>query len=169
MNNILHIDTSGSNGLVAITGDGMLIAEKINENERDHAAVINLNIESVVKDAGITMNMLSAIAVVGGPGSYTGLRIGLATAKGLCYALDKPLLLYNKLDLMCMELLQNFEHQYEYYLSILPARHNEYFICGYNKHEENFLAAQHIHEDSLIKTMKSITGKTIVVGTFEKI
>ncbi|HRH37190.1 MAG TPA: tRNA (adenosine(37)-N6)-threonylcarbamoyltransferase complex dimerization subunit type 1 TsaB, partial [Flavobacteriales bacterium] len=70
-----------------------LISERSIENERNaHAEKVNLFIEEVMQEAGLPMMSIDAVAVGLGPGSYTGSRIGLSVAKGLCYALEKPIL-----------------------------------------------------------------------------
>ena len=92
MKYILHIDTSTDIGTIALSGDGRILSYLRTTETRNHAGVINNMIERVISDMKITLEQLSAISVCAGPGSYTGLRIGVATAKGLCYALNKPLI-----------------------------------------------------------------------------
>ena len=100
MSLILNIDTSLESAFVSIAKNGIIISSRDNENQKDHASFLQPAIQSVTKEAGIQLAALSAIAVVYGPGSYTGLRVGMASAKGLCYALDKPLILLNNLELL---------------------------------------------------------------------
>src|SRR5882672_2766392 len=100
MEYLLHIDTSTDTGLLAIGCDGQLLAHSMIEESRNHAGTINNMINSLLADAHISFRQLSAVAVCAGPGSYPGLRIGLATAKVLCYALEKPLILDNKLTVL---------------------------------------------------------------------
>src|ERR1019366_2430074 len=103
MHYLLHIDTSTDTGAVAIGGDGNLLAYRANTETRNHATTINNMINDVLAEVKISLEDLSCIVVCAGPGSYTGLRIGLATAKGLCYALDKPLMLDNRLTLLAYQ------------------------------------------------------------------
>lgn len=159
---ILHIDTSTPTGMVALTHSKKLLAKRVNEKERDHAGVINIHIEEVLHDAGKTLADLDAVAVIGGPGSYTGLRIGLATAKGLCYALQKPLLMHNRLDLMCMQ-LAGAHPVYDYYISLLPARQREFFIAIY-KGNQCAYPAQHIHQEELEALLRSLNGSRVLSG-----
>ncbi len=163
---ILHIDTSGDTGLVAVAADGHIISQRINTDTRNHTAVINIYIDELVKESGITLNDLSAIAVCGGPGSYTGLRIGLATAKGLCYALNKPLLLHNKLLLLTVNQCYKYLSEYEFYMTILPARDKEYFISIYSNKLKSVIEPRHIFEDELVKILDETVGKTLVSGSF---
>jgi len=97
---ILQIETATSSCSVALAKNGNVLAIK-QVNERNmHAAAITLFIDEVMASAGAVYNDLDAIAVSCGPGSYTGLRIGISTAKGLCFALDKPLIAIETLSAM---------------------------------------------------------------------
>ena len=92
MSFILSLDTSTQNCSVALHENGQLITQELVDEEGSHSRSLTLLIEKVMKTAGRALAELSAVAVSNGPGSYTGLRIGLATAKGICFALDKPLI-----------------------------------------------------------------------------
>nr|WP_294897723.1 tRNA (adenosine(37)-N6)-threonylcarbamoyltransferase complex dimerization subunit type 1 TsaB [uncultured Pedobacter sp.] len=100
MSLILQIETATQTCSIALSENGKLlhIIEKTDRNI--HASNITLFIEQVLKQSNKTMRDLNAIAVSMGPGSYTGLRIGVSTAKGLCYALDIPLIAVNTLEAM---------------------------------------------------------------------
>ncbi len=100
MATILNIETATSVCSVAIGIDGECVALKEINEGRTHAEVLTVFIEDVIKQAGISYKDLDAIAVSSGPGSYTGLRIGVSTAKGLCYALEKPLISVDTLKAM---------------------------------------------------------------------
>ena len=90
---ILHLETATKVCSVALSLDGKLIVLKeIEEGGYSHGENLNCFIEDVLKEALINIKNLSAISLASGPGSYTGLRIGAATAKGLCYALEIPLI-----------------------------------------------------------------------------
>lgn len=163
MTYILHIDTSTDKGLVAIGKDGKLVAEKINPDTRNHASVINSDINEVLRSAGIEMKDLDAISVCGGPGSYTGLRIGLSTAKGLCYILEKPLLMSNRLTLLAAENIYA-DKGIESHVSILEARANEYFIAVYDNAFNILSEPHHILEEELAEIKSLTTGKTSISG-----
>src|SRR5690606_627052 len=89
---ILQIDTATSVCSVAVSRSGITIATAELDEPNVHASKLTRLIEKVVFDAGIKLSDLDAVAVSKGPGSYTGLRIGVSTAKGLCYGLDIPLI-----------------------------------------------------------------------------
>jgi tRNA threonylcarbamoyladenosine biosynthesis protein TsaB len=104
---ILNIDTSTENASLALASDGKLIANLVNEEQKDHAAWIHSAIEVLLRDQRLTQQSLQAVAVTGGPGSYTGLRVGMATAKGLCFALKIPLVVESTLKVMAYSMLGN--------------------------------------------------------------
>jgi tRNA threonylcarbamoyladenosine biosynthesis protein TsaB len=149
MEYLLHIDTSTDSGTVAINCDGIILGQKINEESRNHAAGINLMIEALLADSGIAIKDLAGVVVCAGPGSYTGLRIGLATAKGFCYALDRPLILDNRLDLLANQAYQTHQKKYASYISLLIARDKEYFITIYDNYFKCTVQARHIKEEQL--------------------
>jgi len=97
---ILQIETATTVCSVALANRGEVIAFKEIDQRNVHAEVITVFIDEILKSAGIKYNELDAVAVSSGPGSYTGLRIGVSTAKGLCYALDKPLIAVETLEAM---------------------------------------------------------------------
>jgi tRNA threonylcarbamoyladenosine biosynthesis protein TsaB len=96
---LLAIGTSTRLCSVAVGRDGMLLAERESESERlAHAESVNAFIDAVMREAGIAWSALQAVAVDTGPGSYTGLRIGMSAAKGLCFALGIPIIGIGTLD-----------------------------------------------------------------------
>lgn len=149
MKYLLHIDTSTDTGMVAIGGDGQLIAAAFNKEARNHASSVNNMITEVLASANIPINAIDAIVVCAGPGSYTGLRIGLATAKGLCYAMDKPLLLDNRLTLLAHQNYVEQKGTHTNYIPLLIARDKEYFISIYDENFDCILTPRHIAEDEL--------------------
>jgi len=106
MTYILSLETSTNVCSVALHADGMLkfIAE-VHEDQA-HAAKLAVLIDQLFSTSGIGPNQLSGVAVSAGPGSYTGLRIGTSTAKGLCYALNVPLIAVGTLELLSFPLLR---------------------------------------------------------------
>jgi tRNA threonylcarbamoyladenosine biosynthesis protein TsaB len=97
---ILQIETSTQVCSAAISVDGNTVACKEAMAQNIHAGSLTLFIDEVVKASGVAYADLDAVAVSRGPGSYTGLRIGVSTAKGLCFALDKPLIGVDTLTMM---------------------------------------------------------------------
>ncbi len=104
MEYILNIETATKNCSVALAKGGKtIVCKEIAEEGYSHAERLHVFIEEIIKEAGIKLNDLSAIAVSQGPGSYTGLRIGVSAAKGLCYALDIPLIAVDTLQALASQ------------------------------------------------------------------
>lgn len=132
MARILHIDTSAAKSIVVLSEDGEVILSQTHDGARDGAAVINSLISNALKEAAWGMDMLNAVAVCTGPGSYTGLRIALSTAKGLAYALDIPILAQGRLQLGLLSAAASLPGK-DLFLAIIPARTGEYFIAAHSK------------------------------------
>jgi len=128
MSLILSLDTSTQNCSVALHEKGQLIAQELVSEEGSHSKALTLLIEKVMKAAGRALAELSAVAVSNGPGSYTGLRIGLATAKGICFALDKPLICLPTLQVLSAAIQAPSENLL---LPLLDARRMEVYAAVY--------------------------------------
>ncbi len=103
---LLSLETSTQSCSVALHSDGILIASKMTEAPRSAASQLAVMIDEVFQSANKKPQSLEGVIVAAGPGSYTGLRIGVATAKGLCYALNIPLFSINTLELMAYQFLE---------------------------------------------------------------
>ena len=106
---ILHIETATDICSVALSKGDLLLSLVESGQERSHAKLLNPFIHQAFKDAGLELKDLSAVAVSMGPGSYTGLRIGVSTAKGIAYALEIPLLASGTLENMAHGVLDHPE------------------------------------------------------------
>jgi len=105
---ILNLETATKNCSVAVAQDGLTIAlEEFAGEGYTHAEKLHVFIEEVLKEAGLDFKELNAVAVSMGPGSYTGLRIGVSAAKGLCYALNLPLIAIDTLELLAHKIAIN--------------------------------------------------------------
>ena len=107
MSVILQIETATTSCSVALAVDSKVVAFKQINERNIHAEVITSFIDELIASANLTYTDLNAIAVSSGPGSYTGLRIGVSTAKGLCFALDKPLIAIETLEAMAYGVIHN--------------------------------------------------------------
>ena len=124
---ILHIETSGLNCSVALSKDNHILAEKSeNAGEFTHSENLHLFIEDVMQQASLALSAVDAIAVSAGAGSYTGLRIGIATAKGLCFALEKPLIAIPTLQILAHQAQGNC------IIPMLDARRMEVYSAVFN-------------------------------------
>lgn len=145
---ILSIESATKNCSVSLARDGELIAIKeLCEEKFSHAEKLHSFVLDVISDSGHELTNLDAVAVSKGPGSYTGLRIGVSTAKGLCYALDKPLISVPTLE----SLARQFEPVgNELIIPLLDARRMEVysavFDSGYSQIRET--RAEVIEADS---------------------
>ena len=92
MTTILNIDTTGSEAFVAVAQDGIVQDVAYSMNKKDHASFLHPAIKAQLLKLNLLPSQIDAVAVTEGPGSYTGIRIGLSAAKGLCYALNVPLI-----------------------------------------------------------------------------
>jgi tRNA threonylcarbamoyladenosine biosynthesis protein TsaB len=97
---ILSIDTATETASVALSVDGAAAGMRTNTEQKDHASWVQVAIQELLHATGYHMRDINAVAVSAGPGSYTGLRVGMATAKGICYALNIPLITENTLKIM---------------------------------------------------------------------
>ena len=97
---ILNIDTAVDAASICLAKDGTVLYISKKEKQNEHSEWLHIGIKEMFQTTGLSINVLDAVAVTIGPGSYTGLRIGLATAKGICYALNKPLITVNTLLMM---------------------------------------------------------------------
>ena len=133
MSIILSIETATQVCSVALHKDNKLIGAKELLEDRSHSENLAVMIKDLLSLTGISVNDLSAVAVSKGPGSYTGLRIGVSTAKGLCYGLNIPLISVNSLLSMAYEVQGKNIHQYDL-CPMLDARRMEVYclITDYN-------------------------------------
>ena len=97
---ILNIDTAVDVASICLAKGGNVLSIAKNESQKDHASWLHVAIKEIFEKNNLELISVDAIAVTGGPGSYTGLRIGMATAKGICFALNKPLISLNTLLVM---------------------------------------------------------------------
>jgi tRNA threonylcarbamoyladenosine biosynthesis protein TsaB len=99
---ILNIDTAIETSSICLAENDRPLARKVNPSQKDSAAWLHIAIKEALNETHLNFQQLDAIAVSEGPGSYTGLRVGMATAKGLCYVLNKPLITINTLQIIAL-------------------------------------------------------------------
>jgi len=136
MSLILNIDTASERAHVSLAKDGLILHTLSNESQKEHAAFLQAAIQQLTISAHIHLKDIDAVAVIAGPGSYTGLRVGMASAKGLCYALRKPFITMNTLEVLTVSALQLFPTGNEdlFYCPMIDARRMEVFTAVY-KHD----------------------------------
>lgn len=137
---ILNIETSTTVCSVAIAKDGQTLAFKELDGDYSHAENLTLFIQDVLKQSNYTLQNIDAIAVSKGPGSYTGLRIGVSVAKGLCYALDKPLIAIETLQSLCGPVIKDTTHnKSSLYFPMIDARRMEVYCGLYDSNQHNLI------------------------------
>jgi tRNA threonylcarbamoyladenosine biosynthesis protein TsaB len=132
-----------------------VISALSNDSQKDHAAWIQMAISTLLQKEKYTMQQIKAVAVTHGPGSYTGLRVGMATAKGLCFALQIPLITINTLQVMAYgainqwRLLANNMEPPLCYCPMIDARRMEVFTAVYNEALEEIINPKAMILDAL--------------------
>ena len=109
MSLILAIETGTDICSVGIAKDGELLSLRESDEGRDHARKVGVFVDELLRETDIAPDELDAVAVGKGPGSYTGLRIGVSFAKGLCYGLQKPLVAVGSLDALAEVAREDYE------------------------------------------------------------
>ena len=127
---VLNIDTAVNAASVCLAKDGHVLTLVKNEHQKDHAAWLHVAIKDVFTQNDLSMSAVDAVGITEGPGSYTGLRIGMATAKGICYALNKPLITLNTLLVMAYGAK---EENTDLLCPMIDARRMEVFTALYTK------------------------------------
>ena len=127
---LLNIDVSVETASICLSKDNKVFAISENEKQKDHAAWLHVAIKEIFDKNNLEIRLVDAVVVTEGPGSYTGLRIGMATAKGICYALDKPLITLNTLLVMANAAK---ESEAQLLCPMIDARRMEVFTAIYAK------------------------------------
>jgi tRNA threonylcarbamoyladenosine biosynthesis protein TsaB len=127
---LLNIDTSIQTASVCLAKNDIPIALKVNPSQKDSAAWLHVAIKELMREQDVNLQQIASIAVTEGPGSYTGLRVGMATAKGLCYALRKPLICVNTLLTMAVAAIME---EADLLCPMIDARRMEVFTAIYDK------------------------------------
>lgn len=169
MTTLLHIDTAGEKAMVAISQNGVLKAIQENEVFQTHASFLQVAIQTLVAETAIPLNSIDAIAVTMGPGSYTGLRVGLSSAKGIAYALNKPII-----GLSTLALLANAASMHAWFIekkeqvqifAMIDAKRMEVFGAIYDSKLNCQLAEQAIVIDSNYLASMVEKHPTICIGS----
>jgi tRNA threonylcarbamoyladenosine biosynthesis protein TsaB len=139
---ILNIESSTEVCSVSLARDGMIVQSLENLTGQNHAKLLTSYIQEIFSNNGLSFDKLEAVAVSGGPGSYTGLRIGIASAKGICYALSIPLIAITSLASMSHHVIQQ-ANDYKLpddsellFCPMIDARRMEVYSAIYNRKEE---------------------------------
>ena len=154
MSLILNIDTATEMAHISLAKDGEVLQQLFNDSQKDHAAFLQPSIKFLFDNNSLKIKNIDAVAITAGPGSYTGLRVGMASAKGICYALNKPLITINTLEVLAASAMQllpgKIISQSILLCPMMDARRMEVYTAIYNSTLETILppCAMLLHENS---------------------
>lgn len=140
MPNFLLIDTATSACNVGVSADDRVVAERTQSEAFKHAEVLTVLISDCMKLAGFDFSQLDAVVITGGPGSYTGLRIGASVAKGICFGSSAKLIALNTLETMAKGFRLAQAESEAYVVPMVDARRMEVFTAVYNNAGEQIEA-----------------------------
>lgn len=133
---VLHIDTSLETATILLSEDNQLVACCRHVDQRDHASWLPVTIQQLLIDYAWSMDSIDVIAVHVGPGSYTGIRVGLSNAKGLAFGLQKPLVAVHSLKAMAAAMrkqVEDWQHEKEIcFIPMIDARRMEVYTAAYS-------------------------------------
>lgn len=154
---LLNIDTATEIATISISERDTIIKAITNNNQKDHASFLQPAIKNLLQKTNLSISKLNAIAVTAGPGSYTGLRVGMASAKGLCYALNIPMITINTLEVMGLSSIRQTQDHSALYCPMIDARRMEVFTAVYDHHlTEIIKPSSMILDDEVFKDLLQI-------------
>ncbi|MEO6683679.1 MAG: tRNA (adenosine(37)-N6)-threonylcarbamoyltransferase complex dimerization subunit type 1 TsaB [Ginsengibacter sp.] len=144
MNNqyLLNIHTTGETAIINLSLKDSVLDTKINTEFKDHAKFLHVAADALLKENNMRPADLSAIGVTHGPGSYTGIRVGLSAAKGLCYALKIPLITLSTLEVLTVSAIEKTNDSLSLYCPMIDARRMEVYTSLFD-YELNKLINPH--------------------------
>ena len=156
MSMILNIDTVVQNASVCLSEKDQVRSMRLNPTQKDHASWLHTAIRDILVENNLSPSGLSAVAVSAGPGSYTGLRVGMSAAKGLCYTLGLPLITLNTLKIMAASAI---DVTTDLLCPMIDARRMEVFTAIYDRegHERLQPASMILESDSFSTLMDTNT------------
>ena len=158
---ILMIETSTECCSVALSEGDRIVAERVDETPKQQSALLAPYIDAVLREAGWQATDLAAVAVSEGPGSYTGLRVGVSTAKGLCFGAGVPLLGIDTLQILACQAVGRFDC----IVAMLDARRMEVYAASFdgNGVKQGATEAVILNEDSYRQELEE--GSVLFIGT----
>lgn len=149
MSHLLHINTALETASLSVSLEDKVISERKSHNQKEHAAFLHVAIDEMLREHDMAPSQLSGVSVISGPGSYTGLRVGMACAKGLCFALSIPLINVNTLEWMAAAA---HDDERDLFCPMIDARRMEVFTAMYDRRKKCVLLPQ-----ALILTSESFS------------
>ena len=165
MSKIVLIESSTALCSVALAIDGKCVSYRQSDAPRAHASLTAPFVSEVLEEAGLKIKDCDAVALSSGPGSYTGLRVGSSTAKGLCFACGLPLISVSTLEVLVRQAINaGAAEECSYIVPMIDARRMEVYSCIYSPSGEKLseVEAVIVQEDSYAKQLAQ--GKVLFVG-----
>ena len=158
---ILNINTAFNPASACLARESQTLSFAQSTHQKEHASWLHLAVKQIIAEAGTSVKDIEAIAVTAGPGSYTGLRIGLAAAKGLSFALGIPLIAINLLEMMALAIKTD---DADFFCPVVDARRMEVFMAVYGRNMEPVIGpcALIVKPDSFYSLQER--GKIIFIG-----
>lgn len=132
MSYFILIHTCLDSAFVALADEEKIIGSASSETPKEHGTFLHGAIQSLMKENDIAFGQVTAIGVTNGPGSYTGIRVGLSAAKGLAYALKIPMVLCSTLEALAATAISRLSDKYSVYVPVIHARRTEYYAAAFN-------------------------------------
>lgn len=161
---ILHIDTALETAFVGLSRNGEFLMGFDNSSQMEHAAFVQPAILQLLNDTDTEMRNLDAVGITRGPGSYTGLRVGMSSAKGICYAIQIPLVAVSTLEVMAAAAIAS-SPDYDAYCPMIDARRNEVFTALYDGERKLILPPDAVLLSSGFLTQELLTKRILFFGS----
>ena len=161
---ILHIETSTEVCAVCLSLDRDILSLKKSVLPTQHSSQLTILIQESLDSVGLQVHHLDAISVSSGPGSYTGLRVGISAAKGMCYALKKPLIAVDTLKSLAVGAYMNYKLD-AIYLPMLDAGRDEVYMAAFDGSFNNLVSSQSIIlQKGILDNYKNLNKPIIITG-----
>ena len=164
MERIILIETSTALCSTALAEDGVITSYRESSAPKAHASLTAAFIKEMLSERRISLDNCDAVCVSMGPGSYTGLRVGVSTAKGLCFGSGKPLLAVGTLDTLVAQVSETERSSYRYIIPMIDARRMEVYTAIFTPdgHQLTETAPAIINENSFAKELDE--GAVLFIG-----
>jgi tRNA threonylcarbamoyladenosine biosynthesis protein TsaB len=150
---------------VALADDDKIILSKEINEPNSHAAHLTKLISDVLSDSGFELRKVNAIGLNGGPGSYTGLRVGVSVAKGLCYSLSIPLIAVDGLKCLAFAAIQKHRSKYLTYCAVMNSRRDELYCSLYRSDNLCILKSEAVILDAALIQRLPLQKPVCIIGS----
>jgi tRNA threonylcarbamoyladenosine biosynthesis protein TsaB len=161
---ILNIETSSPICSVCLSNNGKVLDMLEEKQGNSHARILTLFIQQLITANKIAFKQLDAVAVSAGPGSYTGLRIGASVAKGLCYALNKPLIAVSTLESLAKGMVDETNEPPALFMPMTDARRMDVYSAIYDTRLKNILSPRMLTVNEQLEKLVVAYGKVFIGG-----